>query len=143
MTRRQLLAKLEIPRIEAAIRAVERKSSIELRVSVAGLFWGDPQRVAERAFARLKMSATAARNGVLLLVAPWHRRVVIVADTGITSKVPAEVWNSAVQIATTAFAAGEFSEGLAKSIEALGEALSGAFPPVAGDRNELPDTVDR
>ena len=73
---------MDAARVEAAIRSAERASAIELRVSIAGLFWGDPQRLAEKAFQRLGMNATAGRNGVLLLVAPWRRRVVVLADQG-------------------------------------------------------------
>ena len=37
-------------------------------------FWGDARASAERAFRRLGMTATRARNGVLIFVAPRRRR---------------------------------------------------------------------
>ena len=39
-------------------------------------------------------------------------------------------------------AAGDFTEGVVKGIERVGEVLARHFPPKAGDRDELPDTID-
>jgi uncharacterized membrane protein len=143
MTRRWLLARLDAPRVEQAIRAAERACAIELRVSIAGLFWGDPQRVAEKAFLRLGMGATAGRNGVLLMVAPWRRKVVVHADQGITSKVDPAVWSGVVQTVTTAFKQEHYTEGMVAAVDALARHLAPLFPPLPGDVNELPDAIDR
>jgi uncharacterized membrane protein len=142
MTRRRLLAALDATRVEQAIKQTETISSVELRVSIAGLFWGDPQRVAERAFRRLGMTATRQRNGVLLFIVPWRRRVVLIADQGITAKVKPELWGEIVAALTRDFRGERFTDGLVDAIASLGAALSSVFPPTAGDRNELPDTVD-
>jgi uncharacterized membrane protein len=142
MTRRKLLAALDTARVEAAIRAAESACSVELRVSVAGLFWGDPARVAARAFAQLGMAATAGRNGILLFVAPWRRKVVVHADAGITEKVDASLWSGTIVTVTSAFRDGRFTDGLVAAIEALGRALAPHFPPRPRP-NELPDSVVR
>lgn len=143
MTRRRLLAALDAAQIEAAIRAAERDSAIEVRISVAGLFWGDSRRVAEAAFRRMGMTATRGRNGVLVMLAPWRRRVVVVADEGITSKVDPALWSSVVGQVTAAFKEGRYTEGVVTAIQTLAAVLAPHFPPVPGDTNELPDAIDR
>jgi uncharacterized membrane protein len=143
MTRRRLLSLLDGPRIEAAIRNAERASAIELRVSVAGLFWGDPRRVAQKAFQRLGMAATSGRTGILLMVVPWRRRVELVADQGITAKVDPALWSDLVDAVTAAFKAGRYTDGLVEAVDALARRLAPIFPPLPADVNELPDAIDR
>jgi uncharacterized membrane protein len=143
MTRRSFLATLDADRVEEAIRGAERAASIELRVSVAGAFWGRPRRLAERAFARLGMAATARRNGLLLFVSPWHRRVELVADQGITGRVQPDTFAAAVERLAAEFRAGRFTEGLCRAIADLAAALAPLFPPDPRRASELPDTVDR
>ncbi len=143
MTRRRFLARLDAPRVEEAIRRAEQVCAIEVRVSIAGLFWGDPQGVAEKAFRRLGMARTAGRNGILLLIVPWRRRVVVVADDGITSKIERPFWRGVVETVTEAFRSARYTEGLVEAIDGLGRSLAPFFPPRPGDVNELPDTIDR
>jgi uncharacterized membrane protein len=143
VTRRRLLASLRTEEVEEAIRRAEGRCSVELRVSVAGLFWSSPERLARRAFERLGMAATRRRNGLLVLIAPWHRKVVIHADEGITARVDASLWSSTVATLTGAFHGGRFTEGLVAALDGLATALAPHFPPVPGAPNELPDTVDR
>jgi len=141
MTRRRLLASLDQAQVEAAIARAEDTCNVELRISVAGLFWGDADAVARKAFDRLGMTDTARRNGVLVFLAPWRRKVAIVADQGITAKVDAGLWSAAIATITGAFRSGRFTEGLVTAIEDLGRALAPFFPPEQR-ANELPDTVD-
>ena len=143
MTRRRFLARLDASRVEEAIRRAESASAIEVRVSIAGLFWGDPQRVARKAFTRLGMARTASRNGILLLIVPWRRRVVVVADDGITSKIEPAFWRGVVEAVTAAFGGDRYTEGLVDAIVSLGQSLAPLFPPQPGDVNELPNTIDR
>jgi uncharacterized membrane protein len=144
VTRRGLLARLDRPRIEAAIAQAERATTGEIRVSIAGLFWGGSRRLAERAFARLGMHRTAARNGVLLLVVPWRRQLVVLGDEGIDRKVPPGFWDGVVASAAEALRAGQFTEGLCAAVEAVGRALAQHFPANADRPNpdELSNLVD-
>lgn len=143
MTRRKLLAALDIPRVERSIAAAERACSAEFRVSVAGAFWGSPRRFAERVFRRLDMRETRERNGVLLLVAPWHRRVELVVDAGIGERLSAHAFDAAVAQAAAAFRDGRYTDGLCGAVDGLARALAVHFPPRPADINELPDAVDR
>lgn len=142
MTRRKLLAALDTTRIEQAIGRAEQICAIELRVSIAGPFWGDPEKLARAAFGRLGMTATRGRNGLLVFLAPWRRKVVIFADQGITSQVGADLWSGAIATIAAAFREGQFTDGLVRALEGLGRALAPHFPP-APRPNELPDHVDR
>ncbi len=141
MTRRRLLALLDKKRVEAAIADVEAACAIELRISIAGLFWGESESMARRAFDRLQMGAARGRNGILVLLAPWRRKVVVFADEGITAKVEAALWSGAVSTITAAFHEGNFTDGLVVALADLARALAPHFPPVARS-NELPDQVD-
>jgi putative membrane protein len=89
------------------------------------------------------MTATRGRNAVLLMIAPWRRRVVVLADEGITRKVEPALWAAVVERVTAAFKDHRYTEGLVAAVHTLGAALTPHFPPVAGDTNELPDTIDR
>jgi uncharacterized membrane protein len=137
-----MLAALDTARVEAAIGKAEDACAVELRVSIAGLFWGNAHDVAGRAFRRMGMSATRHRNGVLLFVAPWRRKVLILGDQGITARVDAKIWSKAIELVTAAFRDGHFTEGLVAALENLSGALAPHFPPVPRP-NELPDTIER
>jgi uncharacterized membrane protein len=144
MTRRGFLRRIDRARIEAAIADAEQRTTGEIRVSVAGLFWGGSRRFAARAFRRLGMTATRARNGVLILVLPWRRQLVIVGDSGIDGRVGATFWDAVVAQSTRALHEGRFDEGLMGAVAAVGRALAEHFPaPASGEANpnELPDRV--
>jgi putative membrane protein len=89
------------------------------------------------------MTGTRGRTGLLLMIAPWRRRVVILADRGITEKVGAGLWSGVVEALTRAFREHRYTEGLIAAIDDLGAALAPHLPPAPGDVNELPDQIDR
>src|SRR6516164_7447349 len=91
---RKLVRSIDARRIEGAIRAAEHRTSGEIRVSIAQLFWGNVRREAEKAFQRLGMTATKGRNGVLFFIVPSRRRFVVLGDEGIHRHVGDEFWNS-------------------------------------------------
>ena len=126
MTRRRLLAQLDRARVEAAIAEAEQRSTGEIRVSIAGLFWGPSRWLAERAFGRLGMAETRDRNGVLLLVLPWRRQLVILGDQGIDGRVPAGFWQQVVADAAIQLRAGRFTEGLCGAVDGGGAGAGGA-----------------
>lgn len=144
MMRRSLLARLDLTRIEAVIAEAERGTSAELRVAVAGLFWGRARSVAERAFGRMGMRATQSRNGVLLFVIPWRRRLEIVADDAAAAAIAPAFWQAVVDRVRVSFAAERYTEGLLDAVATIGAELAGPFPPPKTGRNvnELPDQVD-
>jgi uncharacterized membrane protein len=142
MGRRRLMQKLELGRIEGAIREAERQSSGEIRVSVAPFFWGSVDRAAWRAFERLGMAATRRHNGVLIFVVPARRRFVVLGDEGIHAAVGQAFWDRVAEAISASFREHRFTEGIVRGVEAVGEALREYFPREPGDVNELPDKVD-
>jgi len=143
MSRRRLLDQVDGQRVREAIEKAERRTSGEIRVSVARFFWGNLYKTATRAFERLGMHRTRHHNGVLLFVVPARRRFVVLGDSGIHSKVGQEFWERVTQAMSDRFRAGDFTGGLVQGIETIGEQLSAHFPyDPATDVNELPDDVD-
>ena len=142
-SRRTFLRRLDTHAVEQAIARAETRTSGEIRVSVAGFFVGSSRRLAEGAFRRLGMHATRDRNGVLLLIAPARRQVVVLGDEGIHSQVGDAFWTEIATQVGTRFREGRFTEGVVEAVDAISEALARHFPADAGGNpNELPDTID-
>ena len=144
-SRRTFLRRLDTHAVEQAIARAETRTSGEIRVSVAGFFVGSSRRLAEDAFRRLGLQATRNRNGVLLLIAPARRQVVVLGDEAIHAHVGDAFWTRIAAGVSTRFRDGRFTEGVVEAVDAIGEALARHFPAGAeagGNPNELPDTID-
>lgn len=96
---------------------------------------------ARKQFAAHGLHLTDERTGVLIFASIAERYVEIVADAGIDSKVPQEVWDSAVDALIKAIKAGELVEGFLSAIKICGGVLAEHFPPGAINKNELPDKL--
>ena len=133
---------IDIDAVEQAITAAERRTSAEIRVALASSwFWSDARAAAERAFRRLQVARTRARNGVLIFVAPARRKLAVVGDTGVHAKVAEDLWARVIERMTADFRRGERTAGLVAAVELLGDALAAVFPVGAGDVNELTNSV--
>lgn len=142
-TRKKLLQLIDQQRVRRAIEDAESRTSGEIRVSVAPLFWGSVEKAAKRAFDRLGMTRTKDHNGVLFFVVPARRKFVVLGDRGIHECVGQDFWNAVAAAVSERFRERDFTGGLVKGIEAVGEQLAGHFPyDAASDSNELPDDVD-
>ena len=143
MTRKKLLQLIDREKIKRAIKSAEHRTSGEICVSVAPLFWGSVEKAADKAFVRLGMAHTKHRNCVLFFVVPARRRFVVLGDRGIHECVGQEFWDSVAGIVSEKFREGDFTSGLVHGIEKVGEQLATHFPynPTT-DENELPDDVD-
>ncbi len=132
--------------IEQAIGRQEKRHRGELRFVVEG---GLPlglllsRRAArERAievFSRLRIWDTEDNAGVLVYLLLADRRVEIVADRGIHSKVGPAAWDAICREMQAAFAQGRFEEGAILGIEAISDLIAEHFPPGEQNPNELPD----
>jgi uncharacterized membrane protein len=143
MTRRKLLRLIDTERVQAAIRKAEQRTSGEIVVSVAPLFWGNIEKAAQKAFVRLGVIQTKEHNGVLIFVVPGRKKFSVLGDSGIHAKVGQEFWESLAAEMSRHFRNGAFTEGLVRAIEWIGENLAVHFPfDVASDVNQLPDDVD-
>jgi len=134
---------VDAKRVEQAIREAERATSGEIRVSVAHFFWGDVAKVAARAFRELGMERTRERNAVLIFLVPSRKRFIVMGDTGIHAAAGQAFWDKVAACLAAHFQRGEFTEGLVRGIQMLGEGLAEHFPgDGTAQGNELPDQVD-
>ncbi len=142
MRTKEFMARLDHPRIVAAIAAAEAKTSGEIRVFIQrGEMADNPQRFAEKKFMQLGMQKTAERNAILILVAPRARKFAVVGDKGVHEQCGAEFWDQLVTTMRGHFQREAFTEALLEAIGSAGELLARHFQRQSDDRNELPDDI--
>ena len=138
---RQSLPRASMQAIETAIGASERTHggqicfAVETALDLAPLARGQAAR--ERAlevFAQLRVWDTEHNNGVLIYLLLADRDVEIVADRGISARVPAAQWEAVCQAMESAFRAGRFEQGALEGIRAVGELLARHYPERGPDR---------
>ncbi len=106
--------------------------------------WRAVELVEEQAFQeffRLGLHHTAEKTGVLLFVSLFERRVAVLGDEGIDSKLDEEAWKEIGALVLRAAADGRLAQGMVAAVERMGEILAEHFPWKEGDRNELPNRV--
>jgi len=104
------------------------------------------RRVHERAiryFTESGIFNTRDRTGILIFLSFLERRVELIADKGISSKIPRERWDGIVRNITEGIRKGKTVEHLVESVKECGAILAEAdkFPIKADDENELADDV--
>jgi uncharacterized membrane protein len=135
-------------RLARRVAASEQRHSGEVRLYVeAGLpisyLWRDatPRERALAMFGKLRVWDTELNNGVLIYLMLAEHAIEIVADRGMSSKVPPQEWQALVARMGTAFHEGRFEDGLTQALEEVSALLVAHFPAQAGavNANELPD----
>jgi uncharacterized membrane protein len=139
---RHFVKRLDHDRIVAAIKAAELNTSGQVRVFVSHRAVADPMKAARTAFAKLGVHKTPHRNGVLVFVAPEAQKCAVVGDGGIHEKCGEEFWRKLTSILTEHFKAGDFTQGIVSTIEALAVPMREHFPRSNSDGNTLPDEVE-
>jgi len=136
--------KIDPERIVRAIVDAERSTTGQIRVSIAPPPWGSVRKAAERAFARLGMTRTPKRNGVLIFVVPSRREFVILGDAAIHERVGQEFWEQVAAAMSERIRSGDLTDGIVHGIEASGAELAAHFPPDGGSGGDgsLPNAVD-
>ena len=130
-------------RVKQAIEQAERRTSGEIVVSVSPFFWGSVQRAAERAFARLGVSRTNDRNGVLIFIVPSRRQFVVLGDQGIHARVGQAFWDGVAEALSVRFRADDITGALLDGIDRIGRELAAHFPyQGARDVDELSNEPD-
>lgn len=95
---------------------------------------------AQSLFLRRELFKTRARNGVLILVCKFERKVEILPDVGLYGRVAAEDWNRIVAAMTPLLRARRAADALHAGIALTGQILAAkGFTGHAGGANELPD----
>jgi uncharacterized membrane protein len=144
-TRRRFSAPVRA-RIEAAVAAVERSHSGEIRFAIETAFdlpelwWGlTPRERAVQVFGQLGVWDTAGNNGVLIYLLLADHDVEIVADRAIAARVAQGEWDAICREMEVTFRAGRFAEGAEAGIAGVGRLLARHFPGSGGDHDEQPD----
>jgi uncharacterized membrane protein len=136
------LPRIDSERVIAAIAAAEGRTSGEIRVVLSRKKAGNAIVAAQRHFERLGMTKTAARNGVLIFLAPRSRTFAVIGDTAVHEKCGDAFWRLLAAAMELHFKRGEFTEGLVHGIERAGALLAEHFPRQPDDRNELPNEIE-
>ncbi len=143
---RRIFPRAAVQAIETAIQASERAHVGEIRFVVEGALDGVPllrgQTPRERAievFSQLRVWDTEYNNGVLIYLLLADRDVEIVADRGISAKVPQVEWDEICRTMEAAFQAANYQAGVISGIEAVSRHLMNTFPAHDAGRNELAD----
>ena len=145
MKTKHFVQALDHARITAAIVEAERQTSGQIRVFVSHHDVDDAVAAARDRFGRLGMEKTAARNGVLVFIAPEARKYAVVGDRGIHEKCGEDTfWKSVVGVTMRPLLKEErYTEAIVAAVSEIGRELAAHFPPVAGAHaNELPDGVE-
>jgi putative membrane protein len=99
------------------------------------------RRAAQSLFLAHGLHLTDARTGLLIYVAVIDRRVEIVTDAGINSKVDQAIWDDLAREIAGAAKRHDLANGLIGAVQRTGSLLAQHCPPAGDDRNELPDRV--
>ena len=141
MRARDFLKELRHDEIVCEIRALEKRTSGELRVFISRKDIAEPVGEAGKVFQNLGMDRTRQRNAVLIFVAPRTHQFAVVGDTGVHAKCGDGFWRELAGAMTEDFRRAQFTQGIVQGIRKAGELLALHFPPEPGDGNQLPDTV--
>lgn len=133
--------------IETAIRDAEVGHRGELRFVVEGPMPGPalwrgqtPRARAVALFSQLRVWDTEENSGVLIYVQLVDRRVEILADRGISARVPQGEWDLLCRGLELSFKDRDFRRGSLEAIRQAARLLADHFPADGGSgKNELPD----
>ena len=94
---------------------------------------------AREVFALRGVWNTEENNGVLVYVLLAERAVEIVADRGISARVPDSAWRTVCSEMEAAFAQGRFEEGSVAGVRGVARLLEDEYPGQGPKKNQLPD----
>ncbi len=126
--------------IEAVAQA-ELETSGEIRLHIENFCFGNEIKRSEKVFTKLNMHKTKERNGVLIYIATFSKKIAVVGDEGIHQKLGNEFWQKLVNELIKDFRENRKAPALAKCILACGEQLGKFFPIKSDDENELTNTI--
>ena len=143
---RRAFPKGALEAITQAINASEASHQGEIRFAVEAHLqpfelWRKmtPRQRALQVFADLGVWDTEGNSGVLIYLLLADRDVEIVADRGISAKVPQDTWQAICQRMEQSFAKGRFQDGVLSGIAEISTLLTTHFPASVDNRDELPD----
>jgi len=138
---KDLFTEKEQLQIVAAIKEAELNTSGEIKVHIERKCKEDVLDHAAFMFDKLQMQKTELRNGVLIYLAIEDRKLAILGDAGINSKVSNDFWDTTKEFIISKFKDGQFTKGLSGGIKLAGQQLKEHYPYQSDDVNELSDDI--
>jgi putative membrane protein len=81
------------------------------------------------------------RTAVLIFVSFAERYARIIADEGISARVPQSQWQAAIDTLIAHMRDGRIADGFVAAIDICGNELARHFPRTASSRDDLPDRI--
>jgi putative membrane protein len=98
-------------------------------------------RAAMEQFAIRDVARKTERTGILIFVSLAERYARIIADEGVSARVPQSEWQAAVDALVAHMRDGRIADGFVAAIEACGKVLTAHFPRTGTSRDQLPDRI--
>lgn len=98
-------------------------------------------RVAMEQFAIRGLARKKERTGILIFVSLAERYARIIADEGISARVPQSKWQAAIDALVSHTRDGRIADGFVTAIELCGNELAQHFPRTEASRGALPDRI--
>lgn len=138
---KNFLSAIEEKLVLEAIANAEMETSGEIRVHLENFCLLDPVAAARKIFLKLGMQDTKERNGVLIYLATYSRKIAIIGDAGIHERLGTEFWDQMVQKMISNLRTDHKADGLAACINECGNQLKHYFPRLEDDTNELSNDI--
>jgi len=103
---------------------------------------GEMRQAAQALFLENELFNTGTRTGVLMLIAAFEHRVVVLADRGLRAQLPDGALDEVVTAMTEALRSGTKSAAFVAGINKLEAILRAQGFTGRGERNSLPDHLD-
>ena len=114
--------------IVAAIREAELKTTGQIRVRISPQHVTEPVAAAQAEFDCLGLNQLAARNGVLIFVAPRAHKFAVIGDTAVHAQCGDAFWCELAEAMSGYFRQSEFTPGIIHGIQKAGQLLAQHFP---------------
>lgn len=96
---------------------------------------------AELEFYSTQIKKTREKTGILIFVSLFERRLVILADEGISAHYPNSVWEELTHSVSIDFKKGNMFSGLKKAITKCGELLANKLPASNDNIDQISNTL--
>ena len=143
---RKIFSGNALENIERTIAKVETthagqiRFAVEAALDIRPLLSGTTARDrAVEVFSQLHIWDTEQNNGVLIYLLLADRKVEIVADRGVHTKLGTAVWDEICHKMEILFREGKFEEGVIDGIVSVGMHLEHHYPHIGNKINELSD----
>ena len=137
-----LLSRADQKNVVAEIARAEARTSGEIKVHVeTRCKGGDPLRRATALVAKLGLTKTTHRNGVLLYVAVSDRKFAVLGDRAVHDRATQALWDEIAKKLGEDFRRGAYHDGFINAVRRVGDVLAEHFPPTDGDSHPVSNEI--